>query len=153
MRRIGTIKHLMQDGQMQVVEDDVLNIVRKIQADFSSRVTVYWNDYLSKFTLTETSLDGAEERLIFHVEVLDERVLDRLRNADHWRGREDPAHVLGDDEDIVARIDAAQALLDAEKDRKFHEKREELKEEFMALTETDGRGVRASILVPRSSNA
>jgi len=150
MRRIGTIKHLMQDGQLQVVDDDVLNIVRKIHADFSERITVYWNDYIAKFTVTETSLDGSTERLIFNVKELDERVLDRLREADQWRGREDPHHMLPETEDFLAAFERSQAQLDEGKDEAFREKQQELKEEFVAYAELDGRGVRAQILVPRA---
>jgi hypothetical protein len=148
LRRIGTLSHVYENGQLQVVEDDVLNVVRKIRDEFSPRVSVYWNDHIQKFTLTETSLDGTEERLIFNVDLLDERVLDRLRHADQWRGREDPAYVLPDSEDFLARIEEAQEVLDAEKDRAFHEKREELKERYEAFAELDGRGVRAQILLP-----
>lgn len=150
MRRIGTIKHLMQNGQLEVVADDVLNIVRKIHADFSERITVYWNDYIGKFTITETSLDGSTERLIFNVKELDERVLDRLREADQWRGREDPEHILPEAIDFLSRVEKKQEANDAEKDETFREKQKELKEQFVAYAELDGQGIRAQILVPRS---
>jgi hypothetical protein len=149
MRRIGTIKHLIQDGGMTEVEDDVLNIVRRVHS-ISPRLTVYWNDYIDKFTITETSLDGSTERLVFHVTHLDERALVKLQAADHWNGREDPEHVLADDQDFVAALDAAQAVVDKEKDEAFREKQQELKEPFVAYSELDGRGIRAQILVPRS---
>ena len=148
MKRIGTLKHTYEQGHVQTVEDDVLNVVRKIR-QISPRITVYWNDYLGVFTLTETSLGGDEERLIFNTPSLDERVIDRLLQADQWRGREDPSHVLPEGEDFVSVVDADQQRIDAEKDAATRERAAELNEALDAYLELDGRGVRASVRVPR----
>lgn len=148
MRKLTTVKHCVQAGQVQVVEDDVLNIVRKVK-DISSRLTVYWNDYLGKFTITETSLDGAEERLVFHTDKLDERVVDRLLRADQWQGREDPAHVLPDDDDFLSQIEEWEDEEQKAELKRAVEKGVSAGEAIGSYLELDGRGTRAQILVPR----
>jgi hypothetical protein len=152
MRKLGhSLKYLQHNGHLEIVADDVLNIVRRIH-ELSPRIAVYWNDYIDKFTLTETTLDGSTERLIFHVEELDERVLHRLLRYDMWHGREDPEHVVPDEEDFLAKIEKDQAVVDDQKDEDFREKRADLKERFTAYAEADGRGIRASVLIPKDPN-
>lgn len=148
MRRLGLLKHTYENGQMQVVDDDVLHIVSRIK-EISDRLTVYWNDYIDQFTITETSLDGSTERLVFSVPLLDERVLDRLRLADQWRGREDPSHVLPEGEDFVSVVDASQEEIDREKITHQRGRRQEILEEYASYADVDGRGTRASVLIPR----
>lgn len=148
MRRLGTLKTTYENGGLQTVDDDVLNIVRRIR-DISDRVTVYWNDQKGCFTLTETSLDGSTERLVFEVAELDERVLTRLRGADHWQGNETPEHVRPDEEDYVSELDRAQAAIDAAIDVRAREEREEILHEVASYADLDGKGTRATILVPR----
>jgi hypothetical protein len=93
-----------------VVDDDVQNIVRDIRA-LSERLHVYYNPQSGGFDIVEHCLDGTE-RLVFSVDELDQRVVHRLHLADHWRGQETPDHVIGEDEDIIARIDAENEALE-----------------------------------------
>lgn len=86
-----------------VVEDDVQNVVRDIKA-IDPRLIVYYNDQADEFDIVERCVDRTE-RLVFSVPSLDQRVLDRLRRADHWHGQSTPTHVLSDDEDFVAQVD------------------------------------------------
>ena len=149
MQRIGTIKHVYEAGQMQVVEDDVLDIVRRVRL-LSPRLSVYWNEHIRQFTITETSLDGAEERLVMNVAQLDERVLDRLQVADQWRGNETPEHILPEEEDWLSRVEADERLIEAAKTARERDRVGEVVEELASYQDLDGRGTRASILVPRS---
>lgn len=89
---------------MVVVEDDVQNVVRDIKA-IDDRLVIYWNAQGEEFDIVERCLDGVE-RFVFSAKTLDQRVVHRLRNADHWHGRTDANWVLGDDEDILAQVDA-----------------------------------------------
>ena len=148
MQRIGSLKHVYENGQMQVVEDDVLNIVRKVR-DLSPRLTVYWNEHIEQFTITETSLDGAEERLVLNCRVLDERVLDRLQVADQWRGNDVPSHILPEAEDFLTRVEGEEAQLDREKDERIRDRVGEVIEPLASYMDLDGRGTKASILIPK----
>lgn len=148
MRELRTVKHFYEAGKLQEVEDDVLNIVRKIK-DISPRLKVFWNDYKGCFTITETSLDGAEERLVLHAELLDERVIDRLLVADQWRGREDPDHVLPDSEDFLTRIEQEQDAADQEDNRLVVDKLMAHREAMASYADHDGKGTKSQILVPR----
>jgi hypothetical protein len=148
MQKIGRMKYVFEAGQMQVVEDDVLNIVRRV-SELSPRLTVYWNEHIEQFTITETSLDGAEERLVMNVAQLDERVLDRLQVADQWRGNDVPSHVLPESEDFLSIFEAAEKKVDEEKDERIRDRVGEVIEPLASYMDLDGRGTKASILLPR----
>jgi hypothetical protein len=148
LRKIGTIANVYENGQMQVVEDDVLNIVRKLR-DISTRLTVYWNDHINQFTITETSLDGAEERLVFNVPELDERVVDRILVADQWHGREDPTHILSENEDFLTAVESDEERIDREKTERERDIMGGVIEELASYADLDGRGTKASILIPK----
>lgn len=127
------------------VEDDVANVVRDIH-EISSRIHVYFNEQTGNFDLVESCLDNTE-RLIFSVVHLDARVVDRLRLADQWRGREDPAQSLSEDEDFLTLMDADE---DAEKARFKEEGMDGIRDAGERLAwalEQDRRGVGASIAV------
>jgi len=94
-----------------IVEDDVQNVVRDLKA-VDDRIVVYHNPQTGHFDIIERCLDHTE-RLVFSVAQLDQRAVDRLRGADHWHGRSDNAHVLGDDEDFVAQVDAHNEEMEA----------------------------------------
>ena len=148
MRRLGTLKHTYERGQMQTVDDDVLHIVSRMR-EISDRLTVYWNDHIGQFTVTETSLDGSTERLVFNVSELDERVLQRLQNADQWRGREDPDHILPEAEDWLTRVESDEERIDREK---LEHQRGTMREIILPLAsyaDLDGRGTKASVLIPK----
>lgn len=148
MRKIGTIANVYENGQMQVVEDDVLNIVRKLR-DISPRLTVYWNDHLNCFTLTETSIDGAEERLVFNVPELDERVVDRVLVADQWQGNDVPAHLKPEGEDWLTVVEADEERIDRDKTERERDRMGGIIEELASYGDLDGRGTKASILIPK----
>lgn len=99
-----------QGGRMVRVDDDVQNVIRDIR-ELTDRVDVYWNEQTQQFDLVEHC--GDTDRLVFSVAELDQRVVSRLREADHWHGRDVPLHVLGDGEDFVAKIDASNDALEA----------------------------------------
>jgi len=130
------------------VEDDVANVVRDVH-EISPRIHVYWNEQTGNFDLVESCLDGTD-RLIFTVQHLDARVVDRLRMADQWRGRETPDHLLPEDEDFLTLMDAANT--DAEKKRDDREKDQirDAGERLAWALEEDGKGTHSQISVPRS---
>lgn len=148
MRRLGVLKTKFEAGQLQTVDDDVLNIVRRVK-EIDQRLDVYYDDAQDRFVFTETSLDGSTERLVFFADELDERCLDRLRAADHWHGNTTPEHVLGDDEDYLTDVEKAQARIDAAKDEQMKGERIEILDEVASYADLDGKGTRATILVPR----
>jgi tRNA nucleotidyltransferase/poly(A) polymerase len=133
------------------VEDDVANVVRDIR-EIDPRIHVYWNEQGGEFDLVETCLDGTE-RLIFSVNSLDARVVTRLKQADQWHGREDPAHLLSANEDFLTQIDADEAAETAKKKAANREKIHEVGEMLAWAGEQDRRGVGAQILVPKDPDA
>jgi hypothetical protein len=148
MQRIGAIKHVYENGQLQVVEDDVLHIVSRMRA-LSPRLAVYWNEHIGQFTITETTLDGSEERLVMNVAQLDERVLDRLQVADQWRGNDTPEHILPEDEDFLTRFEKMEEQIEKEKDELIRGRVSEVVAPLASYMGLDGRGTKASIWVPR----
>ena len=151
MRRIASLKYTLENGKMQVVEDDVLNIVRRV-SEISSRLTVYWNDHIEEFTITETSIDGAEERLVFNVPELDERVLHRLLVADTWHGNDVPSHVVPETEDFLTRLEHEEDLIDKQKLERQRGVMSEIIAPMASYMDLDGRGTKASILIPKGVN-
>ncbi len=131
------------------VEDDVQNVVRDIKA-ISERLHVYFNPQTGGFDIVETCLDRTD-RLVFSVQELDQRVVHRLRSADHWHGNEVPTHVLGDDEDVLARIDADNEALERARDELAREKIRDAGERLAwALDNTrDQHSVGGQIRVPK----
>jgi len=102
------------------VEDDVQNVVRGIKAK-SDRLHVFYNPQSEAFDIVESCLDGTD-RLVLSAPQLDNRILDRLHLADHWHGRDEPEHVLGDDEDFVAKLDADQQAIWAAQEQESKDK-------------------------------
>jgi len=130
-----------------VVEDDVQNVVRDIKA-ISPRIHVYSNPQTSGFDLVESCLDGTD-RLVFSVQQLDQRVVDRLRSADHWHGQDVPNHVLGEDEDVTARVDAHNREMEELQKEKFRDQLYDAGERLAWALDIGGPSVRSSILVPK----
>jgi hypothetical protein len=129
------------------VEDDVANVVRDIHA-ISSRIHVFFNEQTGNFDLVESCLDNTD-RLIFSVEHLDARVVNRLRLADQWQGREDPAHMLSEDEDFLSMMDADQAADKAAQKERHMDGVRDAGERLAWALEQDRRGVKASISIPK----
>jgi hypothetical protein len=141
----------MDRGSMVQLEGDVLGVVQQVR-EISPRVKIYYNEQTDQFDFTEVSPDGSVERLIFSVAELDARAVSRLRLADQWRGREDPEHVLPDDEDFLSIIDRDDDLEKAEQKEKTRDKLYDAGERLAHSLGEDRRGVHASILVPRSAD-
>lgn len=130
------------------VEDDVVNVVRDIR-EISPRIRVFYNEQRGNYDIVESCQDGTD-RLIFSVDSLDARVPLRLRQVDQWRGREDPEHLLPEEEDFLAKMDAAYDRMDAERQEENRDQINEVGEQLAWAGEQDRRGVGAQILVPRS---
>ena len=148
MGEIRRLKTWVENGELKEVQDDVLFIIDRLK-QISPRLKIYWNEHIGKFTITETDLEGTE-RLVFNVDTLDQRVVDRMLKADQWRGREDPEHMLPESEDFLTRLETEEDEFYQAQDVAGMEKVRMFGEEFAAYLELDGRGVRSSILVPRN---
>ena len=133
-----------------VVEDDVQNIVRGIK-EISNRLHVFYNPQDGGFDIVESCLDHTD-RLVFSVAKLDNTILDRLRLADHWHGQETPNHVLGEDEDVISRVDAHNELVEQTHKEKFRDEIGDVGERLMWALDIvrDRPSVGGSISVPRS---
>ena len=129
------------------VEDDVANVVRDIH-EISPRIHVYYNEQTGNFDLVESCLDNTE-RLIFSVVHLDARVVNRLRLADQWQGREDPAQALDENEDFLSLMDADEAAEKARVKEKGMDGVRDAGERLAWALEQDRRGVGASISVSK----
>lgn len=132
-----------------VVDDDVQNVVADLKA-ISPRLSVYYNPQSGGFDIVESCLDGTD-RLVTSVDELDQRVVTRIREADHWNGNDRPVVVLGEGEDITARVDAHNAEMERLRSEETAEKIGEAGERLAwALDNTrDHHSVGGSISVPK----
>lgn len=152
MTKLRGVPLWRERGQLISLDGDVLGIVQQVK-QISDRLDVCYNEFLEfdgrkgGFTITEHCLDGTE-RLVFSVEELDQRVVMRLMAADHWRGRDTPEHVLGDEEDFVNQVDAENARIQADLDEAGMDQILDAGERFAHAMQFDGKGVGAQILVP-----
>jgi hypothetical protein len=142
----GGIRHWVDGGRLVSLDGDVLGVVNQVKA-ISPRLNIYYDDWDDGFTIAETSLDGSTESLVFRVSELDQRVVDRLLASDHWRGREDPAHVLPEAEDYATRVDKFNEELQKEYDQQDMEARHDSIERLAWALEKDGKGMKAQIHV------
>lgn len=110
----------LKRGRVIEVHDDVLNVVRDLR-DISSRLHVFHNEQTDGFDVVESCLDGTD-RLVCSAAVLDQRLVNRVREADHWHGRDRPEHIRNDNEDFAAQIDRDNEALEAEKNEAFRDK-------------------------------
>ena len=108
---VRSIKTWFDKGQVISVDDDVQNVVRDLKA-VDPRLSVFFNEQSGDFDIVESCLDGTD-RLVFSVEELDQRVVDRVRAADHWYGRDTPVRILSDEDDFASQVDRANAELEA----------------------------------------
>jgi len=140
-----------RDGVV-VVEDDVQSVVRGMR-EISDRLHVFYNPQTGGFDIVESCLDGTD-RLCFSVAELDNRVLDRLRNADHWYGSDEPTRILPDDQDFVARIDMDNEEIERLSAMAMREKLGDVSERLVRALDnvSDRPSVGGTIRVPRSIN-
>jgi len=138
----------IERGQLVEVDSHVTGVIEDIRA-ISPRIHIFWNEQGQEFDLVEYCLND-EQRLIFSVKELDARVVDRLRLADQWRGREDSTHVLPEEEDFLTQMDADNEALEATINDKQLDKLRDAGERLAWAGEQDRRGVHAQISVPRA---
>lgn len=134
------------------MDDDVQGVIRRIK-EVNPRLHVYFNEQadrkgLPPFDVVEHCLDG-EERLVFSERELTMKTVDRLLRADQWRGREDPEHMLGEDEDFLTQVDSFNDKQEQENRERDRDRVREVGERLAWALEEDGRGVHASILVKK----
>ena len=120
------------------ITDDVLSIVQRMR-EIDPRLKVYYNEQRGEYNIVEACLDGTD-RLVFTVEDLDARVISRLLECDQWNPN---------NPDVLDKIDKHNEGVEAEIDRVNRDKIGEVGERLAWALEEDGRGVHASILVPR----
>ena len=147
------------DQRRGVVElsDDVLGVVEQIKA-LDERLHIYFNEQSGEFDLVEHCLDGVE-RLVFSVEELDQRVIGRLFESDHW-GSDLPDHrddFKPDSEDFASQLEKIQDEAQAELENQTKDKLFDAGERLGHALGEDGQGVQASLLVekevPRANDA
>lgn len=110
----------LKSGGVVKVTDDVQNVIRDLR-EISDRLHVYWNEQSEAYDVVESCLDGTD-RLVLSQKTLDQRIVNRVREADHWRGQDRPAHILEDSEDFLTKMDRENDELQEEKDEVFREK-------------------------------
>jgi hypothetical protein len=148
---VSNIASFFHNGQAVEVEEDVLDIVRQLKA-IDPRIHVYYNEQSNEFDLVEDCIDGVQ-RLIFSVEQLDMRVVRRILGADHWRGRQDPEHVLPDEQDFAAAIESDNEALQREIDERHRDQLRAVGEQLAWAGEQDGKGMQAQIHVKKDLDA
>jgi len=129
----------------------VLDIVRQLQA-IDPRIHVFYNGQADEFDLVEDCLDGVQ-RLIFSCKELDARVVRRILEADHWRGRRDPEHVVPEEEDFLTAIDKDNEALQDAIDEKHRDQLRYWGEELAWSMEEGHRGTKSHIRVERDVDA
>lgn len=115
-----------RDG-LVTLEDDVLSIVSQVKQDYGDKVTIELDPVTGQYLFIEHCEDRTD-RLIFVVNELDGRALDRLRCADaQYRGHEDPyAAAEREQDETQRRIDqaATERVLEAGEELIFALKKE-----------------------------
>lgn len=111
-------------GGLLTLDDDVLSIVSQVRQEFGDKVQIQLDPETGWYHFVGIEDDGNTERLIFSVEQLDPRALERLRRADsHARGFEDSYDAAEREQDEAqARIDRAYAdkIAEAGEELLFH---------------------------------
>lgn len=102
------------------LEDDVLSIVRQVREAHGNRVKICWEPTTGMYVFSENCEDGTE-RLIFMVEELDGRALERLAQADSLSRGYDDAY-----DRLEREQDEAFARADEEKAERLREEGERL---------------------------
>jgi len=113
---------------MVTLEDDVLSIVRQVRERYGTKVSVELDENQGVYHFVEHGEDHTD-RLIFSTSELDHRALERLLRSDsHSRTYQDPY-------DAAER---SQDELNAQKDRVFGEKVQEVGEELAHALRKEG---------------
>jgi len=131
------------------LDGDVLGIVERVK-EIDPRLSIYYNEQTNGFDLVESCLDGTD-RLVFSVDELDQRLVDRLLQADHW-GSDTPDHrddFRPDSKDFASEIDESNEALVRRFEEGVREKLLDAGERLAWAMEEDGQGVNASISVPK----
>lgn len=127
------------------LDDDVLGIVSQVRQLSDGKITVELDDHNGKFHFVEHCEDGTD-RLVFTVEELDQRALDRLMRADSSnRHYQDP----------YDEQERAQDALDRAKEDAQRERVNMIGEEVIFGLQKDGMApfLSKSIYIPRSLDA
>jgi len=105
---------------MVTLEDDVLSIVRQVRELYGRRVTIELDQFSNVYHFVEHGEDHTD-RLIFTVDELDGRALERLQRSDsHGRTYQDPYDAAEREQD------ANFALIDEQNRQTLHEEGERL---------------------------
>jgi hypothetical protein len=134
-----------EHGALITLEDDVLSIVSQVRDLYGDKVSIQLDPDNGWYHFVEHGDDGTD-RLIFSVDCLDPRALDRLRRADsHTRGFKDPYDAAEREQDELQSLmqrEQTEQVLEAGEELIFH-----LKRQGMAPR------MPAQIYVPRSLDA
>lgn len=133
---------------VQVVEDDVLDVVKRIKQLSDGRVRIYYNEQGDEFDLVETCLDGTD-RLVFSCATLDQRTVDRFVNADQW-GADTPDRgmIKPEGSDFLDELDAYNEALEKAIRDGFRDRLGDVGER-LARTMDIGVGINSSIHVKK----
>lgn len=148
--QLREMKSWVENGRMVTIQDDVQGVVRQVREISGDRVKIFWNQQANEYDLVEM-MEGRQS-LVFSVKELDARVLTRLREADHWHGRNDPEHVRSDEDDFISQIEGLEEQDKADLAEMNREAIHDVGERLAWALEADGRGTKASISIPRSLN-
>ncbi len=132
-------------GALVTLDDDVLSIVSQVRDLYGNAVSVQLDPDTGWYHFIAHEEDGTE-RLIFSVEELDPRALERLKQADaHSRGFQDSFDAAEREQD------EAQARID----RAYAEKVSEAGEELIFHLQRDGRApfLSKQVFIPRGVDA
>jgi hypothetical protein len=132
-------------GALVTLEDDVLSIVSQVRDLYGDKVSIQLDPDTGWYHFVAHEADGTD-RLIFSVDCLDPRALDRLQRADsHTRGFRDPYEAAEREQDELQALmqrERSEQMLEAGEELVFHLKRQGLAPRMPA-----------QIYVPRSLDA
>lgn len=112
--------------RLVTIEDDVLGIKQEIESRWPEVVNVFFDTVDEVWVLTQ--VNGPEESLLFTTKVLDGRVIERIKRAENSVNSEDPLKV----------IDAHNADVERDQERKFDDQLAEFAERFNHALRKDG---------------
>lgn len=130
------------------VTDDVLGVIQQVKA-IDPRLKVYYNKQTGGYDLVEACLDRTE-RLVFSVAALDQRVVDRLHQADHW-GTNHPDYrdkFRPEGEDFLTQLDAAQERDQEELMEPLRQRLGDAAERLCHAMDQGGPGVQDTLWLP-----
>jgi hypothetical protein len=114
--------------RLVTIESDVLGIKQRILETWPGWFDVYFDEFAESWVIVQHCKDGVD-RLFAETDRLDERILQRIHDADQEvRGQEDP----------LALIDEFNDKLQAENDRVFGEQIQDVAERLVHAFHKDG---------------